>query len=188
MSWGCAREIPARKCSPDLKNRCSDFLRVVRVPTSVSFYGSHKLYLGAIAPRKFFILHRKFMLHYKTHFLFITTFSKRQKNSICEARTASQTFLRQKNGNLGKIQNRTFFWRENLGYLNIRSDILILREKLFHILESAQPRFINAFRRSKRNVTVHPPTTPIFREHITSILLFEIPKPFINRGWAESTI
>ena len=89
----------------------------------------------------------------------------------------------------GLWENRFFFWRENIGYLNIRSDILILREKLFHILESAQPRFINAFRRSKRNVTVYPPhAPPARRQHITSILLFEIPKPFINRGWAESTL
>ena len=106
--------------------------------------------------------HRKVMHQQKKHILLITTFWKWQKNSICGARTVSYTFLRQKNGNLGKIQNRTFFGRENLGYLNIRSDILILREKLFHILESAQPRFINAFRRSKRNVTVHPPTPPRF--------------------------
>ena len=42
------------------------------------------------------------------------------------------------------------FWREDVGYLIIRPDILILRDQLFHVLESAQPRFITHFRRSKR--------------------------------------
>ena len=49
------------------------------------------------------------------------------------------------------------FWREDVGYLIIRPDILNIRPNLFHILESAQPRFITHFRRSKRKVTVLPP-------------------------------
>ena len=49
------------------------------------------------------------------------------------------------------------FWREDVGHLIIRPDILNIRPDLFHILESAQPRFITHFRRSKRKVTVLPP-------------------------------
>ena len=129
------------------------------------------------------------MLHYKTHFLFITTFSKWQKNSICGARIVPQTFLRPKNGYFGKIKNRTFFlagksriFKYPIGYFNSP------RKTISHswVCPTTVYKRLQEVQKKCDGSPPHP--TPIFREHITSILLFEIPKPFINRGWAESTI
>ena len=46
------------------------------------------------------------------------------------------------------------FWREDVGYLIIRPDILNIRGNIFHIVDSAQPRFINGFGISKSNMLV----------------------------------
>ena len=125
----------------------------------------------------------------KNHILFITTFCKWQKNSICGARIWSYTFLRPKNGYFGKIQNRTFFlagksriFKYPIGYFNSP------RKTISHswVCPTTVYKRLQEVQKKCDGSPPHP--TPIFREHITSILLFEIPKPFINRGWAESTI
>ena len=54
------------------------------------------------------------------------------------------------------------FWRENVGCLIVRSDILILRDELFYDLESAHPRFKTHFRRSERSQEL--PGTLLFQE------------------------